>query len=158
MVPADVGKMDIPFLYRFVFLYFEPFAAFFGTLINLFNPISFLQTMSPAATSSTIPSPQVLHDQLAALLFLFAWFEAVVLRSTKDVSVWKAVLFGMFLCDVLHLFASYRELGIEVFLDPGKWRAQEWVNFIMLYGPGSLRLAFCAGIGLNGPTKTVKQL
>lgn len=153
-------KHPIPTLYRFLFLYFEPACAFFGAVINIFDPLRYLQSLSPTATASTYSSlTQPIYDQLAAHLLFFSWSQAVVLRSTEDVKVWKTLLFGMFLCDVLHLFASFRILGPRVFLSPSLWRWEEWVNFIMLYGPGGLRLAFCAGVGVrNGESKAAKNL
>ena len=36
-------------------------------------------------------------------------------------------------------------LGSRGFVDP--W--EEWVNFVMLYGPGGMRVAFCMGVGLG---------
>ena len=72
-----------------------------------------------------------------------------MLRVTADVQVWKAILFGMVLCDMLHLYGMWSVLGTEVFLDPRLWRLEEWINFVMLYGPGGLRVAFCTGIGLR---------
>lgn len=150
----------IPFPYRFLFLYLEPAGAFFGTIVNIFDPLKYLQSLSPTATASTYsPLTQPIYDQLAAHLLFFSWSQAVVLRSTHDIKVWKALLFGMFLCDILHLFASYRILGPEIFFSPTLWRWEEWVNFIMLYGPGGLRLAFCAGVGLGrGEHKATKSL
>ncbi|MCJ1456859.1 hypothetical protein MMC28_007225 [Mycoblastus sanguinarius] len=157
-MPTIHNGTEIPLLYRFLFLYFEPLGATFGTLVNLFDPVRYLQSLSPTATASAYsPLTQPIYDQLAAHLLFFAWSQAIVLRSTSDTKVWKAVLFGMFLCDVLHLFASYRVLGAGIFFDPGRWRWEEWVNFIMLYGPGGLRLAFCAGVGLGeGEQKVMK--
>ena len=150
----------IPFPYRFLFLYLEPLGAFFGTTVNIFDPLRYLQSLSPTATASAYsPLTQPIYDQLAAHLLFFSWSQAVVLRSTDDIKVWKALLFGMFLCDILHLFASYRILGPEVFFSPRLWRWEEWVNFIMLYGPGGLRLAFCAGVGVRrGEHKAMKSL
>ena len=142
---ADMSQ--IPLIYRFLFLYFEPLAAFSGTIITLTDPLTFLQSFSPLATVFD-PLTTPIYDQLSAHLLRFAWSQAVVLRITNDLRIWKYVLFGMFLCDVLHLWASYRILGPEVFFNPMEWRWEEWVNFVMLYGPGSLRLAFCAGVGL----------
>lgn len=140
----------IPWLYKAMFLYFEPLAALNGAFITLFRPVSYLQIMSPQATASTYSSlDQPIYDQLAAFLVLFAWCQAVVLRLTTEVRVWKYLLFGMFLCDVIHLYAAYQILGSQVFFDPRRWRAEEWVNFVMLYGPGALRLALCLGVGLR---------
>ena len=141
----------IPIVYRFLFLYFEPIAAFFGFMTTLFDPYKYLNSLSPAAVPSDIsPLESPIYDQLAAHLLRFAWCQAVVLRFTSDLRTWKLVLFGMFLCDLLHLWASAKILGINVFFNPLLWRWEEWVNFLMLYGPGSLRLAFCAGFGLDG--------
>ena len=141
-----------------MFLYFEPLAALNGAFITLFRPVSYLQIMSPLATPSTYsPLDQPVYDQLAALLVLFAWCQAVVLRVTTDIRVWKSLLFGMFLCDVLHLYAAYRILGPQVFFDPRRWRAEEWVNFVMLYGPGALRLGLCLGVGLREDGRSGKR-
>ena len=142
--------IHIPWPYKFIFLYFEPFAALFGTYITLAQPIAYLQSLSPKATPATYSAlDQPIYDQLAAHLLRFAWCQAVVLRVTTDIRVWKFVLFGMFLCDVLHLYASYQILGGDVFWDPRTWRMEEWVNFVMLYGPGTLRLGVCLGVGLG---------
>jgi len=151
---------SIPFPYRFLFLYLEPAAAFFGTIITIVDPLQYLQSLSPTATvSSYSPLTRPIYDQLAAHLLFFSWSQAVVLRSTHDMTVWKMLLFGMFLCDILHLFASYRILGPEIFFSPSRWRWEEWVNFVMLYGPGGLRLAFCAGVGVRrGESKAMKGL
>ncbi len=150
----------IPFLYRLLFLYLEPAGAFFGTIVNIFDPLQYLQSLSPTATASDYsPLSQPIYDQLAAHLLYFSWSQAIVLRSTNDIKVWKALLFGMVLCDILHLFASYRVLGPEVFFSPSLWRWEEWVNFIMLYGPGGSRLAFCAGLGVGSVShKAIKSL
>ena len=154
------AKPPIPFLYRFLFLYVEPVGAFFGTIVNILDPLQYLQSLSPTATASAFsPLTQPIYDQLAAHLLFFSWSQAVVLRSTDDIKVWKALLFGMFLCDLLHLFASYRVLGPNVFFSPSLWRWEEWVHFIMRYGPGGLRLAFCAGVGVpRRELKAVKSL
>lgn len=142
--------MEKPLIYRLCFLWIEPMSALFGVLVNLTTPITFLQSLSPLATATTLsPLEKPIYDQLAAHLFLFAWMEMVVLRSTSDTKVWKRVLFGMFLCDMLHLWASYSILGVSVYFNPVRWRWEEWVNFVALYGFGSLRLAFCARVGFG---------
>ena len=154
------SNASIPFVYRFLFLYVEPLSAFIGAIVNILDPSRYLQSLSPAATASTYsPLTQPIYGQLAALFVLFGWSQAVVLRSTDDLKVWKVLLFGMFLCDSLYLFASYRILGPEVFFSPSLWRWEEWVNFIMLYWAGGSRLAFCAGVGIGrGQRDGVKSL
>lgn len=140
----------VPPLYRILFLYIEPFGAFLGAIINIFTPLLYLQSLSPTATASNYsPLTQPIYDQLAAHLLFFFWSQAVVLRSTNDIKVWKAVLSGMSICDVVHLFASYRILGPEVFFGPSLWRWEDWVNFVTFYGFGAVRLAFLAGVGFG---------
>ena len=155
-----VTEPPIPLLYRFLFLYVEPFGAFLGAIINIFDPLLYLRSLSPTAPASACsPVTQPIYDQLAAHL-LFCWSEAVVLRSTDDIKMWKRVLSGMSICDVLHLFASYRVLGPGVFFDPRLWRWEDWVNFVTFYGFGALRLAFCAeaGFGRGNKDKAIKSL
>ena len=142
----------IPFVYRLTFLYFEPLAAFIGALITFFSPLQFLQVFSPAASSRDYsPLSQPIYDQLSAHLVRFAWSQAVTLRLTSELRVWKSVLFGMFLCDLVHLYSQYLILGPSVYCDPRQWRMEEWVNFVMLYGPGGLRVAACLGVGIREP-------
>ena len=145
----------ILFAYRLLFLYIEPLAAFFGCLITLFDPTKFFLSISPEATSLAIsPLVQGICGQLAGHLLLFAWIQGVLLRSTTDLKVWKIVLAGIVLCDILHLWGSYKSLGFASFINPRLWRAEEWVNLGMLYGPGSMRIAFCLGVGFDERIKS----
>lgn len=149
---------NIPLPYRFLFLYFEPFAAFGGTLITLTDPSRYLLSLSPAATPLTyLPLTSPIYDQLSGHLLNFAWGQAIVLRTTSELKVWKAVLFGMFLCDLLHLWASARILGWAVFLNPLMWRWEEWLNFVMLYGPGMMRLGVVMEVGFGNRSEKAKD-
>jgi len=88
--------------------------------------------MTPLATPvADSPHFRVIFDQLAATYFLFAFNEAVVLRLTADVRVWKALLFGIACCDAVHIWGTSQALGgLHVLI--------------------SMRLAFCCGVGLGG--------
>ncbi len=141
---------SIPLAYRLLFLYFEPLAALCGVYLTLTQPAIYLSGYVPNMPHTTYnPLIWPIFAQLAGLLTFFAWSQAVVLRVTADAKVWTAVLLGMVLCDVLHLYGMWSILGTEVFMDPRRWRLEEWINFVMLYGPGGMRLAFCAGVGLG---------
>lgn len=137
----------IPFAYRFVFLWFEPLAALGGTFLLWFNPEMILNTMSPM--SRFAPDNKVIYDQLAATYALFAYNEAILLRSTNDLRVWRTVVIGILLCDAMHMYASWAVLG-SVFWSPGAWRWEDWVNLGSLWGQGAVRVAFLAGVGLEG--------
>lgn len=137
----------IPFPYRLFLLYIEPLAAFVGAILAHFHPTRFLSTMS--ATATYHPSNQIIYDQLAATYVLFAFNEAVVLRVTDSIKVWKALLLGILICDVIHLYGTSIALGSDVMLNPALWRWEDAVNISMLVGPIIMRLAFLLGVGLN---------
>lgn len=140
-------KYQNPICLPGAFLYFEPFAALFGAVLLHFRPEIFLNTMSPVARYAT--DNQVIYDQLSATYTLFAFNEAVVLRITKDLRVWKALLVGILVCDAIHLYGSWAALGGAVFWDVRSWRAEDWANLGSLWGQGAFRVAFLAGIGLK---------
>ncbi|KAF2740378.1 hypothetical protein EJ04DRAFT_507915 [Polyplosphaeria fusca] len=146
------SELYIPLPYRLLLLYIEPLFAFNGALLCLFSPALFLQTFT---TASYRADHQVMFDQLAATYILFAFNQAVVLRITKDLQVWKAIILGILMCDIVHLYAAWNVMGTEAFVNPSFWRWEEVVNFSLLYGPGVLRIAFLLEIGVkrNGGKK-----
>ncbi|KAJ4327427.1 hypothetical protein N0V84_002199 [Fusarium piperis] len=146
---------NIPTLYRLLFLYLEPFLAIGAALQTHFAPTIFLKTMSQ--TSEYAPDNQVIYDQVAALYTLFAFNEAVLLRLTNDIRVWKGVFTGIFICDILHLHASWASLGAEVFWNPRAWRVEDWANLGALWGLGAVRVAFLAGVGLGQANGRIKR-
>ncbi|KAF2236477.1 hypothetical protein EV356DRAFT_443330 [Viridothelium virens] len=140
----------IPLAYRILLLWFEPLAAFNGALLCLFSPSTFLRTFT---VLPYVAASQVIYDQLAACYVLFAWNEAIVLRYSQDLRVWKAIVLGILVCDMVHLYASWHALSTEVFLRPWLWRAEEWVNHALLYGPGAMRVAFLMEVGFGKEKK-----
>ncbi|RFU77463.1 hypothetical protein TARUN_4766 [Trichoderma arundinaceum] len=143
----DKPALRIPFAYRALFLYFEPAAASFGAWLLHFRPETFLKTMSPVAKYAA--DNQVIYDQLAATYILFAFVEAVILRATNDLHLWKGILIGILVCDAIHLYGSWTALGGAVFWDPRSWRPEDWVNLGSLWGQAAVRLAFVTGVGLK---------
>jgi hypothetical protein len=103
---AATKSPGIPVLYRFVFLYFEPAGALLASVLLHFHPQPFLSAMSAAAAYTA--NNQVVYDMLAATYILFAFNEAVLLRLTNDMTIWKTVLCGILLCDAVHLYGSCR--------------------------------------------------
>lgn len=135
--------------YRLLFLYLEPTAAFAATLMAHFTPSFYLAVMSPhSAPSNYHPGLQIIFDQVAACYFLFGWIEAVVLRSTNNLKVWEAVLLGMLICDVLHLYGAWLAMG-SLFWDLGAYRGVDWITVGSLVGLVVARTAFLMGVGSN---------
>lgn len=154
MAPNPPFIKRIALLYKIWFLYFEPVAALGGTYLCIMDPYRFLSGTMPlpaylAATSgsSTItPLVRMMLINIGALYVLFAIVEGVVLRLTKERSVWLAVLTAMLACDVGHLYAVY-EIAPERILQVASWNSHEWVNYGTLSFGALLRAAFLLGIG-----------
>jgi hypothetical protein len=142
----------LPAFYSAFFLFIEPIAALVGAFYAHFRPLEYLQlthTASAPAYISTIPlSTSIVLDQLANLYLLFALNEALVLRSTSDLRVWKTVLFGLLLADFGHLY-TVRGLGTEIYWNALRWNAIDWGNVGFVYAGATTRLCFLAGVGLG---------
>ncbi|KAH8891402.1 hypothetical protein GQ53DRAFT_155367 [Thozetella sp. PMI_491] len=138
-------------VYRVFFLWVEPVAAFVGSVMGLATPDDYFDSMSPVATPlAQNPQFTVVFNQLAATYFLFAFNEAVVLRTTSELKVWKAMLFGIACCDLVHIYATGLALGgLHTLVTPTVWRWQDWINLTMLYVPITMRIAFCLGVGIK---------
>lgn len=171
----------IPFAYRLPLLYIEPLLALNGAAMLLFSPTTFLSTMTPRHDSSpasasasaalfsslsssassavdALSAVRVLTDQLAIMQVVFAFNLGIVLRATRDRTVWRLLCAGMLLSDALHVAASMRELAREGTLGPSCWRPADCVNFAILGGVGLVRLAVVLGIGMgSGEVERDKQ-
>lgn len=139
-------------LYRLWHLYTEPFSAVYGAVMCARSPLVYLSVMSPAANRSHYhPELQVIFDQLAATYLLFAFNQAVVLRMVDgNLRVWRALLAGMLICDLVHIRGTWLSLSqAGVLADLAQWRPSDWVNVVLLIIPVLLRGAFLAGVGVS---------
>lgn len=79
-----------------------------GTYLCIFDAKRFLQGTVPATALfvgdnyEVEPLIQMLLTNIGALYLLFAIFEGVVLRVTRERSVWLVVLAAMATCDIGH--------------------------------------------------------
>lgn len=94
-------------------------------------------------------------SQLANMYFFFALNEALVLRSTADLRVWRAVLFVLLVADIGHLY-SMKESGLGVYYDVTSWNASHWGNIPWVYIGATLRFCFLSGVGL-GESRGLKK-
>jgi hypothetical protein len=99
------------------------------------------------------PQYHVLFDQVGACYLMFGLIEAVVLRATSEMRVWKAVMASLLICDVGHLYASYSALGWDTVLNPTPWRWEDWTNMVLLWLSFATRAAFLLGIGFRAKVK-----
>lgn len=144
----------VALIYRAYFLWFEPLIALLGALGATFldakpvlvgiTPISMLA----AASAPITPFTRALLDQLCAFWFLVAFNQAVILRVTQDLRVWKALLLGMALCDAAHI-CSLVSTDMDAFVNVTAWRGSDWLNNGTLFAGLILRTMFLLGAPLR---------
>ena len=143
-------------IYKTFFLYIEPLSALTGAYYAHFKQRTYLQlTHAPSAPESAVPiSTQIVLSQLANLYLLFAMNEALVLRSTADLKVWKTMLFCLLIADIGHLY-SVHYLGLPVYWNVLDWNAIDFGNIGFVYAGALMRLSFLLGYGRgsNPPRK-----
>ncbi|TVY31735.1 hypothetical protein LSUB1_G008316, partial [Lachnellula subtilissima] len=144
MAPSQPA-FTLPRLYSIFFLTIEPLSALAGAYYAHVHPVTYLslthsQISSSSSPLSTVPSPRsplplsttVALTQLANLYLLFALNEALVLRSTVDLRVWRTLLFGLLLADFGHLW-SVKALGTGVYWRAWEWNCMAWGNVGFVY-------------------------
>lgn len=149
-----------PLIYRLFFLYIEPIATAVGAYYAHFQQQEYLQlTYTSAQTAVVGPSirESIVLTQLANMYAVFALNEALVLRSTTNLLVWKVFLFGLLLADFGHLY-SVNAVGIEIYWQFWNWNSIYWGNLGFVYVGASLRMAFLAGLGFHTVTRPKKVM
>lgn len=144
----------LPLAYRAFFLIIEPISALVGAFYAHFRQRDYLAMTTHGPVPVRLGTSIVL-SQLANLYLLFALNEALVLRSTGDLRVWRTVLFVLLVADFGHLY-SVSGLGSWVYWDVTRWNAIDFGNILFVYLGASMRIAFLSGVGLGTPAKSKK--
>lgn len=154
--PAQVAFRIHP-LYRIFFLVLEPISALVGAFFTHFRQETYLKLLNTASApvAQAPKATSVAMSQLANMYFFFALNEALVLRSTADLRVWRTVLLVLLIADVGHLF-SMSELGSRVYWDVMSWNASDWGNVPWVYAGMTMRICFLMGFGL-GESRVLKR-
>lgn len=156
---AAVG-LRLPLPYRLFFLLVEPCSALAGAYYAHFAQRTYLELTDAASlpVDAVIPrGGSIVLDQLANLYLFFALAEGLVLRSTADLRVWRALLLCMLVADAGHLYSVRAAGAPEIYWSVGRWNAIDWGNIPFVYLGASMRIAFLAGIGLGGGTEAAGQ-
>lgn len=149
MSPQDTQVADI---YRYFFLFIEPISALVGAYYSFFRQQTYLELIhATSAPKQSIPIvTEVVLAQLSNLYFLFAINEALVLRATSDLKVWRTILICLLIPDFGHL-CSVSALGFQVYWDVFRWNAIDWGNVAFVYAGASMRVCFLLGFGVSQP-------
>jgi hypothetical protein len=145
----SAATFSVPVIYRLFFLIIEPISALLGAYEAHFRQSRYLSDTHAASAPSSIPlGTSIVLSQLANLYVLFAINEALILRSTSDIRVWKTMLFCLLVADFGHLYTSH-QLGWEIYWNFWSWNALDWGNIAFVYLGAILRIAFLANVGLG---------
>lgn len=150
MAPQRPG-FQVPLAYRLFFLYIEPVSALVGAFFAHVRQSQYLALLDAgSALAVAVPrATSVALSQLANMFFFFALNEALVLRSTSDIRVWRTVLTVLLIADIGHLY-SLKELGPSIFYDVTSWNASDLGNVPWVMLGATTRVCFLIGVGLNG--------
>jgi hypothetical protein len=140
--------------YRIYFLYLDPIMALGGVYLIATDATKFIKSTVPDTLSlepSTItPLITLLLTNIAALYAYLAINEALILRVTNQLTVWKAVIAALVITDVGHVYAVWAAAPERFsFGELESYTFEERVNLGILVGGLGLRLAFLAGIGVR---------
>lgn len=141
------GQIAKPYLY--FFLYIEPVSALVGAFFAFWQQQTYLDLTDAKSTSKDgiSISTEIVLKQLSNLYLFFAMNEALVLRSTSDLKVWRTLLFCLLVADFGHLY-SVSALGSEIYWRASIWNSIDWGNVGFVYAGAIMRLAFLARIGV----------
>jgi hypothetical protein len=150
-------SQPIPALYRTIYLYIEPISTFVGAVYAHHFQSTYLQlTHVGSAPIGPVPlGTSVVLTQLANLYLLLCINEALVLRATTDLKVWKTFLFGLLVADLGHLY-SVHPVGSWVYWRFWDWNSIDWGNVPFVYFLAISRVLFMLEIGF-GRTEVVKK-
>lgn len=151
---AAPATFRLPLAYRVFFLFVEPISALVGAYFAHFRPHEYLSlthaASAPGRGADAVPAgTTVVLSQLANLYLLFALNEALVLRATRDLRVWKTLLFVLLVADLGHLLSLRALADPGVYWEVGRWNAMDWGNVPFVYLGATMRVAFLADVGLG---------
>lgn len=160
-VHGEPGAYHIPLLYRLFLLYIEPVSTVVGAIYAHFFPLIYLQLTDAASAPSSPDSiplgSRIVLSQLANLYLAFTLNEALVLRVTDDIRVWRTLLLGLLIADFGHLY-SVSPHGLEMYYRVWTWNAIDWGNLGFVYLGATTRICFLCGLGITqNRSKTVKS-
>jgi hypothetical protein len=151
---------NIPLPYLIFFLWIEPVATLAGAFYAWLRPTDYLQLTHAASSPGLLGLPtgtKVALHQLGNLYLCFALNEALVLRATSDLKVWRTFLLGLLIADFGHLYACF-PLGMTTYYDFANWNAMAYGNYLFVYCGAATRICFLSGVGLGGPRKAKNKV
>lgn len=150
------NNTKIPVAYRIFFLYIEPVATLVGAFFAWFLPYAYLSRTDASSAPNPVlgvpTSTGISLRQLGNLYMVFALNEALVLRATTDIKVWRALLIALLIADFGHLY-TVLPLGARIYYGALDWDLIHWGNVGFVYCGAATRICFLSGVGLGTAPK-----
>ena len=153
-MPSSGTGCPYPTWYRLFFLFIEPVSTVIGAYYAHLQPNTYLalthaSSAPPLTGGLLVPlGTKIVLSQLANLYFAFALNEALVLRASYDIRVWRTLLLGLLIADFGHLY-SVSPLGPSIYWEFQRWNAIDWGNIGFVYVGATTRIAFLLGLGIK---------
>lgn len=147
-------------VYRFWFLWLDPTILVVTVYALVFMPEAMWDALIPAAPLSTYsPNNAFLFHHLAALYAFMAIILGGLLRASKDIQVWRAVIAAVLVVDIAMLAVAYASLKKQYQLRPNAMRSSDWSNVLFTGLVTVIRIFFLAGLGVqNEKSKNKREL
>ena len=117
--------------------------------MDFFTPKTVVNAFVPESIAPLNPYHDFLLQQLGGALLLMAIVDAVLLRYTMDVNIWKILEAATLTYDLVLLYSIHHGLGRQGRLSSGALRWEDWGDIAITGQAAVVRTAFLFGFGLN---------
>ncbi|CAI6340157.1 unnamed protein product [Periconia digitata] len=119
---------NLPFWPALVFTYLEPISLIVGLQAAFSNPKDFVARQMPSATGPIPDGAIILTYTIGNVFLLLAFLGILCTAVTRDTRVTQLYLFFVAVGDLGHIYASYKVMGQEMFLDLNNYNDMMWGN------------------------------
>jgi len=139
--------------YQLFFLYIEPISALAGSFYagrpqEYLSMLTMGKSLVPITDATATTQVNIALYQLSNLYLLFAVNEHLVLKHSRSLDTWRALLFGLLIADFGHL-ATNLSLGLDVYWKFWEWNAMMWGGVGFVYAGALARILFLLGVGVS---------
>lgn len=92
-------------------------------------------------------------SQLANLYLGLGLLEALVLRATSELKVWRSFLLILLIADIGHLY-SVAPVGTSIYWEYWRWNAIDWGNVGFVYFLAITRSLLLLNVGFSNGTRS----